>query len=152
MASGSLVVFDEYWQDVSNGVHNWSSDTFKIALINNTVVPTRDTATPRLADFTEVSGTNYTAGGETLTMTTDESSDVNRFRHTGGTITWAQSGTGPTDIYYAIIYNDTATNDEACAFIDMTADNGTTPLSMVDGPVTWTPESVASRLFTLAAA
>ena len=149
MALGDIVAFDEAFQDVLNGVHDFANDTFRIALINNTTVPTRDTATPRLADFTEVSGTGYTAGGEALTITVDESSNVIRIRHTGGTITWSQNGAGPTDVYYGIIYNDSAAADQAIQFVDFTADNGVTPASLQTADITFTPEATASRLLTL---
>lgn len=131
MAQGTLTTFEEFRKNIGDGSHNLSSDSFKIMLITNTVVPTAADATPDSADYTEVSGTGYTAGGAALTTTYTEAGGVATFKHTGGTISWAKNAAGPTNIYYAIIYNATQTGTkDAVAFIDMTSDGGTTPISL----------------------
>jgi len=132
MAQGSLVVFEEFRLFIGDKSHDLDADAFKIALI--TTLPTAAAATPDLADFTEVSGTNYTAGGETSAATYVEAAGVATFDMAD--VSWTQSGSGPTDIKAALIYNTThvGTND-AVAFIDMTTDGGTTPISLVDGDI-----------------
>lgn len=136
MARNDWVTFEEFSKDLANGVHNLGSDTFKLALIDNTATePVAGTATPRWADFSgnEVSGTGYTAGGATLSGTsTAEAGGVTTFDDTGN-VTWSQNAAGPTDIYWAVLYNDTATNDEAVGFFDMGG-----AVSLVDGDVTAT--------------
>jgi len=136
MARNDWVTFEEFSLDLANGVHNLGSDTFKVALIDNTdTEPVAGTATPRWADFSgnEVSGTGYTAGGATLSGTsTAEAAGVTTFDDTGN-VTWSQNGAGPTDIYWAVLYNDTAAADQAVGFLDMGG-----PVSLVDGDVTIT--------------
>ena len=136
MAKGDLTVFEEFALDIGKGVHDFSSDTIKVALIDNAAAPTAADATPRWADYSgnEVSGTGYAAGGATLSgVTYTEASGVAKFDDTGN-VTWSQNGAGPTDIYWAIVYNDTASNDEAVCFVDMGG-----PASLQDGDVsiTW---------------
>jgi hypothetical protein len=147
VAQGTLLTFNEFRLTIGNGTHDLAADSFKIALI--TTLPTLADPTPALGDYTEVTGSGYTAGGEALTTTWTETSGAADFKHTGGTITWTQDGAGPTNIVAGLIYNTAAGND-AVAFIDFTADGGTTPISLQDGDITWTPEAVENRIFRLA--
>jgi hypothetical protein len=137
MAQGDWVTFEEFSLDLVNGVHNLGSDTLKVALIDNAATePVAGTATPEwAADFSgnEVSGTGYTAGGETLSGTsTAEAAGVATLDDTGNVL-WSQNAAGPTDIYWAILYNDTAASKECIGFLDMGG-----PVSLVDGDVTIT--------------
>lgn len=147
MAQGTLTLFEEFSLQIANGTHDMDNDTFKLALI--TTLPTASQATPALGDFTEVSGAGYTAGGQTLTTTWTEAGGTATFATDGSTITWSQNGSGPTNIVAGIIYNDTAAGDPAICFIDFTTDNGTTPISLQDGDITWTAEAAQDRIFTL---
>lgn len=141
MAAGDLTVFEEAKLALVDGTHDLNTHTFKVMLINNTTVPTAADATPAKADYTEVTGTGYTAGGETMTVSLSE---------VGGTVTfsfttnpsWAQNGAGFTDAYYAVCYNDTNVGKEALFFLDMGG-----PVSQQAGAVsiTW-----GANIFTLA--
>jgi hypothetical protein len=108
--------------DLAKGVHgDLSAATLKLGIIDNTAAPAVDDATPRWADYVanEVVATgNYTADGETLTtlvlavisqLTTLSADDVNIALHASGFL----------DGYWGILYNSTATNDEAIGFIDL---------------------------------
>jgi len=147
MAQGSVVAFEEFTLDVGNKVHNLGSDTHKISL--HSVLPATDTATPRYSDFSgnECSGTNYSATGETANITYAEAGGTATLT-LGTAITWTAHASGPDDIKYALIYSDTASNDEAIATIDMTTDGGTTPLDLEDGDITIS----AGTILTLAKA
>ena len=138
MAQGTLITFEELRKNILNGTHNFASDSFKIMLVDNTVVPTAGLATPDSGDFTEVSGAGYTAGGEPLTIGINYSAGTATINHSGGAITWTKTAGGPTNIYYAIIYNTTyaGTNGDAIAFIDMTTDGGITPLDLSTSDIT----------------
>ena len=146
MAQGTLTVFEEFRLFIGDGSHDLDGDTFKIALI--TTLPVASALTPDLADFTEVTGTNYAAGGEALATTTyTEVGGVAKF-DSSAVPSWTQNGAGPTDIKAALIYNTThAGTNDAVAFIDMTTDGGTTPISLVDGDISITFN--ASGIFTL---
>ena len=144
MAQGTLTVFEEFRKFIGDGSHDLDSDTFKVALI--TTIPTASEATPDFADYTEVSGTNYTAGGETAAATYTEVGGVATWDIAD--VGWTQSGSGPTDIKAALIYNTTHSgSNDAVAFIDMTVDAGTTPISLVDGDINIAIN--ASGVFTL---
>ena len=89
MAIGSSAVCGTYKREINAGIHFWTShsrgdgstiaaDTFKIALFTNS--SSIDADTTGYSTSNEVSGTNYTAGGEALSSVTiglaDNSSSV----------------------------------------------------------------------------
>lgn len=145
MAQGDLLMFNEYSLQTMSGQHNQAAagNVFKVALI--TTLPVITQTTPTLGDFTEVVGTGYTAGGidiqtgQSLTVVSGPTykydSSVNP--------AWSQNGSGPTDIVAGLIYNST-TSDRAIAFVDMTVDGGSTPVSLVAGNVsiTWNASGI----------
>lgn len=149
MARNDWVTFEEFSLDLANKVHNLGSDTFKVGLIDNTATePVAGTATPRWADFSgnEVSGTGYSVGGATLSGTsTAEAAGVTTFDDTGN-VTWSQNGAGPTNVYWAVLYNDTAAADQAVGFLDMGG-----PVSLQDGDVTITWNASGILTVTVAA-
>ena len=146
MAQGTVTVFEEAKKnmnlstaaaDLTNGV-NLDADTFKIMLISDDIdTVLASTATPDSGDFTQVSGTNYTAGGETATITVTESGGTVTVA-LGSNVSWTSPGTGgPADIRSAILYSTThtGTQDTFCVW-DMTTDSGTTPLDLDNGDIT----------------
>ena len=147
MAQGTVYTFEEFRLNIGDGSHDLNTDVFNVMLLSNTHNTTIAVAnaTPDSADYTEVVGTGYTAGGIALTVTWTEAAGTATFAISNSPA-WTQNGAGPTDIRTALIYNTShiGTND-AIAYIDMTAD-GTTPISLVDGDITIN----AGTLFTLA--
>jgi hypothetical protein len=132
MARGTATLFNEYFLDAGNGVHDYSSDTLKVVFIDNTTAPAADDATPRYSDYSanEVTNAgNYTTGGIALTtLAFAMSSDVATL--TADDILIAIHASGFTDAYYAILINDSATNKEAIGFWDLAG-----PVSEQAGPV-----------------
>lgn len=144
MAQGSFVAFEEFRLNIGNGAHNLASDAFSILLTSST--PTAADLTPDSADYAEVSGSGYTAGGGTATVTYTEAGGTATFA-LASPVAWTQNGAGPSNIRYGIVYNTThAGTNDAVGFIDMTADAGTTPISLINGNIT----IGAGTLFTLA--
>jgi len=151
MARGDVTFFNEFAESSGDGRIDLDADTFKVALVNS--LPTAADAVPTWGaggttnlSSDEVSGTGYTAGGVTLAgVSWSQTSGVATFDSTTNP-SWTQNGAGPTDIVGAVIYSDTATNKDAVAFVDMTTDGGTTPISLQDGniSITWN----ASGIFT----
>jgi hypothetical protein len=144
MARGDLTVFEEFALTIGEKKIAFGADTFYVALIDNTTAPTAADATPVWADYSanECSGTGYTAGGAALTgISWTEAAGVATFDDTAN-VSWSQNAAGPTDIYYAILYSGTSTNDDCVCFIDMGG-----PVSLADGDVsiTWN----ASGIFTV---
>lgn len=143
MARGDLTLFEEFAREEGEGVHDFSSDTLKLGIIDNTTPPTAADATPRWGDYSgnEVSTAGgYTANGETLAnVSWTEAAGVATLD--ADNVTISQNGSGFTDGYWGIIYNDTATNDEAIGFVDLGG-----PVSEQDGAISinWN----ASGIFT----
>lgn len=106
---------------------DFDTDTIKVMLITSVLAPVAATHDLKNdLDVNEVSGTNYTATGETLTVTVTESA---------GTVTvdsndpqWLESGTGFANARYAVIYKDTGLNTTSplVCFLDFTTDKGNT--------------------------
>jgi hypothetical protein len=99
--------YQEFVENLLKGVHNFSSDTFKVMLSNTT--PNADTHTVR-ADVTELTtGGGYTSGGATTTVTGVAESAGTSTIATSDVVFTASSGTiGP--FRYAILYDDTPTS------------------------------------------
>lgn len=91
---------------MTHKVHNHNADTFKIALTNTAPVATNTV----FANITEIAaGNGYTAGGNTMTITS--------CAQTSGTLNWILADTtftasvgsiGP--FRYAVLYNSTPTS------------------------------------------
>lgn len=97
-------------QELFEAEHDFTTDTFKIALYTNAA--TLDASTTAYTTTNEVSGTGYTAGGETLTVvapTTDGTTaivDFNDVSISSSTIT-ARG---------ALIYNSSKSNKAVAVF------------------------------------
>ena len=101
--------FQQFVEDLGNGVHNLTSHTLKLALSNTAPTNTDQTFAPASSHPPPASANGYTSGGESLTNTA--------FSQTGGTATpaadkvvytVASGQLGP--FRYAILYNDTPTS------------------------------------------
>lgn len=133
MARGDFTVFEEFADQLGKEMHNFSSDTIKLGLIDNTIVPLASGATPTWGDWSahEVSTAGgYTANGETVPVTWTEVSGVATLDDNSGDISLAQNGSGFTDAAYGILYNDTEATDAAIGFMDLGG-----PVSEQEGPV-----------------
>jgi len=143
MAQGDVTVFDEAKLALLNGTHDLDTHSFKLALCDNTVAPTAATATPVLADFTQVGvAGSYISGGTALTITLTEAAGTVTYAATNNP-TWAQNASNDVDAYWGILYNDTNAGKEAIAFVDL---GGPVDMTAGDLTVTWN----ASGIFTLA--
>jgi hypothetical protein len=96
----------DYAEQLSKAVHNWSTHTFKGALTNT--APTA--ANSVFADLTEISaGNGYSAGGFTLdTVTLSESSGTAKVTIADEVLTASGGSIGA--FRYLDIYNDTPTS------------------------------------------
>ena len=146
MAQGSVIVFNEFKQNINTGGINLNTDTINIMLISNSSVAATQ-LTPDSADFTQVStgGTSYT-GPVAITKSFDFVGTQGSF-DLDANVSWTQDASGPTDIRYALVYSSThaGTEDGICV-IDLTVGgDGTTAISLVDGDITIN----AGNLFTV---
>jgi len=109
--------------ELLKGIHNFSAsggDTFKIALYTSSA--TLDASTTAYSATNEVSGSGYTAGGNTLTNIDPTSSGTTAFLDFDDT-TWS---TATITARGALIYNSTAAGNPAVAVLDFGADKTST--------------------------
>lgn len=109
--------------ELLKGVHNFSAsggDTFKIALYTSSA--TLDATTTAYSATNEVSGTGYTAGGNTLTNIEPTSSGTTAYLDFSDT-TWS---TATITARGALIYNSSAVGNPAVAVLDFGADKTST--------------------------
>ena len=121
------VQFDSYQEDLFEGNIAHDSDTIKIALIDSTLAPAAATH-----DFwddlntNEVTGTNYTAGGNAVaSKTITTAANVTTF-DAADPAAWAQSASGFADARYAIMYKDSgvASTSPLMFYHDFGSDQG----------------------------
>jgi len=111
-------------KELLTGTHNFSSggNTFKIALYTSSA--TLGASTTAYSSTNEVSGTGYTATGNTLTNVTPTTSSTTAYTDFADT-TWSSATITANG---ALIYNDTAAGDPAVAVLafggDKTSTNG----------------------------
>lgn len=109
--------------EILKGVHNFTNatgDTFKIALYTSSA--TLDASTTAYSATNEVSGTGYTAGGNTLTNVTPTSSGTTAYLDFADT-TWSSATITARG---ALIYNSSAAGNPAVAVLDFGADKTST--------------------------
>lgn len=105
--------FNSFVEAVAEKVHNLGSDTLKIALTNSAPVASNTV----LANITQIAnGNGYTTGGTTVTITAS-SQTSGTYSLVGNDVVFTASGTMAT-FRYAVLYNDTATNDELIGWWD----------------------------------
>ena len=106
--------FQNFVEDLIEGVHDFDAHSFKIAL-TNTAPNVTDTT---LSQITQIAnGNGYTTGGTVTTISTSETSGTAKVVGTDVVFT-ASGAMGP--FRYAVLYNDTPTSpaDPLIAFWD----------------------------------
>lgn len=97
--------FNQFTKDLVDGVHSFSSDTFKVMLTNTAPVSTNTVK----ANLSEISaGNGYSAGGTTTTVTTSTSTGTAKV--TASDVVFTASGGSIGPFRYAVLYNDTPTS------------------------------------------
>lgn len=105
--------FNSFVEAVAEKVHNLGADTLKVALTNSAPVNTNTV----LANITQIAnGNGYTTGGTAATISSSAQSS-GTYKLVLADVTFTASGSvGP--FRYAVLYNDTATNDELIGWWD----------------------------------
>ena len=101
--------------ELLTGTHNFSSDTFKIALYTGAATLGADTTAYSASN--EVSASGYTAGGNTLTVSTVPTSSSTIAYVSFANTSWSSALTARG----ALIYNSSKSN-KAVAVLDFGAD------------------------------
>lgn len=115
------LVYNSYKEDLLNGNIDLTNDTIKLALVTSSYTPDQD-AHDFFNDVTnEVSGTGYTAGGKTLSVTVSQDDTDNEGVFDAADVSWTSSTITARG---AVIYKDTgnaATSNLIC-YIDFVTD------------------------------
>jgi len=105
--------FNIFTYDALAKKHDFTADTFKVALSNT--APTSANAV--LADITQISaGNGYTSGGTATSMSLSTSSGT--AKATGTDVVFTASGGSIGPARYAVLYNDTAASDPLVGWWD----------------------------------
>ena len=107
--------FNSFVEALAEKVHNLGGDTLKVMLTNTAPVATNTVK----ANITEISaGNGYTAGGNTASVTSSAQTSGTYKLVLGDPATWTATGGSIGPFRYAVLYNDTATNDELIGWWD----------------------------------
>ena len=115
MAFSGNFLSTSFKKELLEAVHNFKNSggsTFKIALYTNSA--SFNAATTAYTTSNEITGTGYTAGGNTLTRVDPTSSGTTAFTDFADT-TWSSSTITARG---ALIYNDSASGNPAVAVLD----------------------------------
>lgn len=107
--------FNSFVEALAEKKHNLGSDVLKVVLTNSAPAA----ANTQLSDITQIAnGNGYTTGGATVTVSaSSQTSGTYKLVGSLASPTWTASGSmGP--FRYAVLYNDTATNDELIGYWD----------------------------------
>ena len=123
MAFSGNFMCTSFKKEILEAVHNFKNSggsTFKIALYTNSA--SFNAATTAYTTSNEVTGTGYTAGGNTLTRVDPTSSGTTAFTDFADT-TWSSSTITARG---AMIYNDSASGNPAVVILDFGSDKTST--------------------------
>lgn len=99
--------FNSFVEAMAEKSHNLGSDTLKVMLTNVAPVATNT----QKSDLTEIAaGNGYTAGGNTITITSSAQSS-GTYKLVLADSTFTASGGPMATARYFVLYNDTSTND-----------------------------------------
>lgn len=111
----SFTKFNAFVQNLGRKAFNLHTDTLKVALSNTAPTPSSNN---QLSDITQISsGNGYTTGG-TAVGSNAYSQTSGTGKLTGNDVVFTASGGSIGPFRYAVLYDDTATNDELIGYWD----------------------------------
>jgi hypothetical protein len=114
-------IYNSCIDDLARGAIDFDTDTFKILLVTSSYTPNKGTHDKRDDITNQVTGTGYTAGGETSACTVTKITASNRVTVVFAEVAWT---TATITAAGAVIYKSRGGNadaDELVAFIDFGA-------------------------------
>lgn len=106
--------FNSFVEAMAEKKHDLGADVLKVAL-TNTAPNATDT---QLSNITQISaGNGYTTGGSTSTQSSSAQSS-GTYKLVLGDVVFTASGGAMAQFRYAVLYNDTATNNELIGYWD----------------------------------
>jgi hypothetical protein len=122
----ATLIYNSFFEDLARGNIDLDTDTFKVLLTTSTYSENKDTHTKRSDVTNEVTGTGYTAGGNTVTMTITKDTVNDRLDVTLGGTTWPTSTITARKAVYYKSRGGAASADELIAVIDNASDVSST--------------------------
>ena len=107
--------FNSFVEALAEKKHDLGADTLKVLLCNTAPLAT-NTVKANLTELT--AGNGYTAGGATASITSSTQTTGTYKLVLGDPATWTATGGSIGPFRYAVLYNDTATNDELIGWWD----------------------------------
>lgn len=139
MAVGDVHWFAQGLHDLANKLHDIDTDDIRVGLVTSAVAPSITTAAPHwggagttnfAANQVGTGGTSYTGPIALATETWQITAGVVEFK--ADKIALAQDASGPTNIAYGIIFNNTDANKRCLGYVEISAAGAG---SLVAGPI-----------------
>lgn len=115
-------VYNSFWDDLAKGAIDMDTDTIKVLLTTSSYAEDKDAHLKRSSVTNEVSGTGYTAGGATSTITVTKNTSTDTVTITFGTVTWASSTITARKAVYYKSRGGASSADELIAINDFGSD------------------------------
>jgi hypothetical protein len=126
-------------------VHDFGSDTVKALLTDTAPVRTNSVKADISGELSTANG--YTAGGNTCSVSSSSQTTGTYKLVLSDPATWTGTGAGFGPFRYAVLYNDTASNDELIGWYDYGSS-----ITVAAGQTFTLDLSASNGLFTLVAA
>ena len=136
MAQGTVTLFHKGILALNNAVHDFDTDVYKIAWVNNDVVPVASQAAPTLATYIageQTGGTFPITGGDTIVITAVESAGTTTIAPQTNP-SYVKNAGNPTAVFWGILYNSSKA-DQAIAFVEMDISGADGTLGLIS--LTW---------------
>lgn len=116
-------LYNSALKDEATGALDYDTDTFKGMLVTSTYTPNSDTHTKRSDVTNEVTGTGYSAGGNTVTVTVSSVDTTNdRVDITFAVASWTTSTITARAMVIYKSRGGASSADELVAYIDFASD------------------------------
>lgn len=125
------LIYNSFWEDLARGAIDLDTDTFKVLATTSTYTENKDTHTKRSDVTNEITGTGYTAGGNTITFTITKDTANDRLDVTLTGTTWPSSTLTARKFVYYKSRGGASSADELIAVVDNGSD-----VSTVSGTLT----------------
>lgn len=116
------LIFTSFLEDLARGAIDMDTDTFRVLLTTSSYTENKDTHTKRSDVTNEVTGSGYTAGGVTCTVTVTKDTANDRLDITLGAVSWPSSTITARKAVYYKSRGGAASADEIVAVNDFGSD------------------------------
>ena len=120
------LIYNSAIDNMARGAIDFDTDTFKAMLVTSTYTPNKDTHDKRDDVTNEASGTGYTAGGATSTVTVTKDTANDKVTIQFGAVSWASSTVTARGCVYYKSRGGASSADELVAYNDFSSDVSST--------------------------